>query len=390
MNDNIKAELSNLVKDPKLEELSLSLHTPNFFSILNATKAEIKHSNFLAWLMSPDESHSLNTIFLKWFLKDIFSSEKIDWANEFSIESLNLYNVKVFREWHNIDILIVHEEFVIAIENKVDSSEHSRQLKRYSDIINDSFPDLKKAFVFLTIDGINPKSEEDANQYISIDYGLIKSLIEIVLSVYKNSLSQRIQYYIEDYLLILNRYIMKEHESVDLALQLYKNHREAIDFIIENIPDKMAELREVIEETVTEEGYVLETCNKYYARFLTKNLSPIIPKTGAWGWKNNESFLFEIAYWEKGLSLKFVISPGNEKNREILADIIKSLPNSKKASGKKWWTFYSDARKVNFTNDKYEDKDEIKALIQKLIRENKTVIEQVQNSIIAVKNKFEK
>jgi hypothetical protein len=390
MNENIKTVLSNLVKDPKLEELSLSLHTPNFFSILNATKAEIKHSNFLAWLMSPNESHNLNTIFLKWFLKDILSSDKVDWANEFSIESFNLHNVKVYREWHNIDILIKHEEFVIAIENKVDSSEHSRQLKRYTDIINDSFPDLKKAFVFLTIDGINPKNEDDANKYISIDYGLIKSLIEIVLSVYKNSLSQRIQYYIEDYLLILNRYIMKEHESVELAQQLYNNHREAIDFIIENIPDKIAEVREIIEETIVEEGYVLETCNKYYARFLTKNLSPIIPKTGAWGWKNNESFLFEIAYWEKGLSLKFVISPGNEKNREILADIIKSLPNSKKASGKKWWTFYSDARKVNFTNDKYEDKDEIKALIQKLIRENKTVIEQVQNSIIAVKNKFEK
>ena len=390
MNENIKTELSNLVKDPKLEELSLSLHTPNFFSILNATKAEIKHSNFLAWLMSPNESHNLNTIFLKWFLKDILSSDKVDWANEFQIESFNLHNVKVYREWHNIDILIKHEEFVIAIENKVDSSEHSRQLKRYTDIINDSFPDLKKAFVFLTIDGINPKNEDDANKYISIDYGLIKSLIEIVLSVYKNSLSQRIQYYIEDYLLILNRYIMKEHESVELAQQLYNNHREAIDFIIENIPDKIAEVREIIEETIVEEGYVLETCNKYYARFLTKNLSPIIPKTGAWGWKNNESFLFEIAYWEKGLSLKFVISPGNEKNREILADIIKSLPNSKKASGKKWWTFYSDARKVNFTNDKYEDKDEIKALIQKLIRENKTVIEQVQNSIIAVKNKFEK
>ena len=157
MNENIKTELSNLVKDPKLEELSLSLHTPNFFSILNATKAEIKHSNFLAWLMSPNESHNLNTIFLKWFLKDILSSDKVDWANEFSIESFNLHNVKVYREWHNIDILIKHEEFVIAIENKVDSSEHSRQLKRYTDIINDSFPDLKKAFVFLTIDGINPK-----------------------------------------------------------------------------------------------------------------------------------------------------------------------------------------------------------------------------------------
>ncbi|MCK4663597.1 MAG: PD-(D/E)XK nuclease family protein [Bacteroidales bacterium] len=390
MNDNTKTELSNLIKDPKLEELSLSLHTPNFFSILNATKTEIRHSNFLAWLMSPNESHNLNTIFIKWFLKEIFSSEKIDWANEFSLDSFNLHSIKIYREWQNIDILILHKDFVIVIENKVDSSEHSRQLKKYSKIVNDSFPKLNKAFVFLTIDGLNPKDEEDASQYISIDYGLIKSLIEIILSVYKNSLSQRIQYYIEDYLLVLNRYIMKEHESVKLAQELYKNHKEAINFIIENIPDKIAEVREIIEDTIVEEGYVLETCNKYYARFLTKNLSTIIPKSGIWGWKGNESFLFEVAYWEKGLSLKFVISPGNEKNRQLLSEIMKSLPKSKKATGKKWWTFYSDARKVNFTNEKYDDKEEIKSLIQKLIRDNKELINKVENKIIDIKEKFEK
>lgn len=389
MIDKIKTELSNLVKDPKLEELSLGLHTPNFFSILNITKTEIRHSNFLAWLMSPNESHNLNTIFLKWFLKDIFSSEKIDWANEFSLDSLNLHNIKVYREWQKIDILIVHEDFVIAIENKVGSSEHSRQLKRYSDIVNESFPDLKKAFVFLTIDGLKPKDDADANQYISIDYGLIKSLIEIVLSVYKNSLSQRIQYYIEDYLLILNRYIMKEHESVELAQQLYKNNKEAIDFIIDNIPDKISEVREIIEETIVEEGYSLETCSKYYAHFLTTKLSPIIPKTGI-GWKENQSFLFEMAYWEKGLSLKYVISPGNEKNRQVLSNIIKSLPKSKKAPGKQWLTFYSDARKVNFLNEKYEDSGEIKSLIQKLLRENKSLIAVVEKKIIAAEEKFDK
>jgi len=37
-----------------------------------------------------------------------------------------------------------------------------------------------------------------------------------------------------------------------------------------------------------------------------------------------------MAYWEKGLSLKFVISPGNEKNRQVLADIMKSLPKTKR------------------------------------------------------------
>lgn len=220
MTDNIKTNLSNLIKDPALEELSLSLHSPNLFSILNVTKLEIRHSNFLAWLMTPNESHNLNTIFIKWFLKEIFSSEKIEWANEFSLDTLNLNGIQIFREWQNIDILILHQDFVIAIENKVYSSEHSKQLNKYTKIIDTSFPNQNKAFVFLTIDGLNPEDEEDANKYVSVDYGLVKSIIEIILSVYKESLSQRIQFYIEDYLLILKRYVMKEHESVKLAQEL--------------------------------------------------------------------------------------------------------------------------------------------------------------------------
>ena len=75
----------------------------------------------------------------------------------------------------------------------------------------------------------------DSDHIVDVKVCSAENVIQIVLSVYKNSLSQRIQYYIEDYLLILNRYIMKEHESVKIAQQLYKNHREAIDFIIENI-----------------------------------------------------------------------------------------------------------------------------------------------------------
>ena len=97
-----------------------------------------------------------------------------------------------------------------------------------------------------------------------------------------------------------------------------------------------------------------------------------------------------MAYWEKGLSLKFVISPGNEKNRQVLSDIMKTLPKNKKAAGKKWWTFYSDARKVNFMNEKFEDKGVIKTLIQKLLRENVAIINEFENKVIGSKDKFEK
>lgn len=386
----MRDSLSNLVRDSRLEKLSLSLKTPNFFSILRITQNEIRHSNFLAWLLTPEESHNLNTLFLKWFLKELFSSEKIKWANEFKVDSIDLRSIKILREWKHIDIVIKHPDFVIAIENKVKSSEHSGQLRKYKDKIDESFPNLNKGYVFLTIAGLEPLNEEDSIEYIPIDYNLIKSRIEIVLDVYGESISSKIKYYIEDYLLILNREIVGEHESIELARELYENHKEAIDFIIEHKPDRIFEIKETIENTIISLGYKLETCNKYYARFLTHKLSSIIPRTGINGWKGNESFLFEVAYWEKGLTIKCIISPGNEINRKILSNILLELPKSKKPIGKKWLTYYSDPRKINFLSEKYEDLNEVKKIITKLIMDNKEIINLVEDKILKNENEFVK
>ena len=114
-------KMSSLVKDPDLERLRIELNTPNFFNILKVERKEIRHSKFLAWLLDPKGSHSLSDIYLKWFLKDIFSDYKIDWITEFDVESLNLSNIRIYREWKNIDVLIESDTFVVAIENKVDS-----------------------------------------------------------------------------------------------------------------------------------------------------------------------------------------------------------------------------------------------------------------------------
>lgn len=58
-------------------------------------------------------------------------------------------------------------------------------------------------------------------------------------------------------------------------------------------------------------------------------------------------------------NLKFVISPGENSNRKILTDIVKSLTNSKPAKGLQWLVFYSDSIKVDFLNEKYNNKAEL-------------------------------
>lgn len=43
--------LSGVIKDPALEGLDLALSKPNLFEILCISQTEIRHSNFLAWML---------------------------------------------------------------------------------------------------------------------------------------------------------------------------------------------------------------------------------------------------------------------------------------------------------------------------------------------------
>src|SRR5258706_7842612 len=85
----------------------------------------------------------------------------------------------VRREWQNIDILLEDEshKLVIIIENKIRSSEHSDQLRRYYEHVQQHYPGWHIIGLYLTRDGEQP-SEEIKNAYLSIDYGLVFEVLE--------------------------------------------------------------------------------------------------------------------------------------------------------------------------------------------------------------------
>ena len=75
---------------------------PNIFKILGVQKKEdLTHSNFLAWIMNPEEKHNIGSSFLELFLLQFMTEQ---------LHKLNLDKVNVFREYTGqsgrIDILI--------------------------------------------------------------------------------------------------------------------------------------------------------------------------------------------------------------------------------------------------------------------------------------------
>jgi hypothetical protein len=66
-NISIKS-LSSLLADKNFISLSDEISSFNPFKVLKLESHEIRHSNVLAWLFNPNESHNLGTKFLEQFL----------------------------------------------------------------------------------------------------------------------------------------------------------------------------------------------------------------------------------------------------------------------------------------------------------------------------------
>ena len=147
--------LENLLLSDDLEELKNLTGHFNIFNALKLQNNEIRHSNFLGWLMAPYESHKIGDYFLKEFLKNAlkrFSLNKnIDSEiNEIVFADFN--DAEIRREYKNIDILVISpkNKFLCIIENKVWTGEHDCQLERYAQIVNSEFVNYKKLYIYLS------------------------------------------------------------------------------------------------------------------------------------------------------------------------------------------------------------------------------------------------
>jgi len=233
-----KIKYKELLKDLDFDRIELELRTPNIFHILDISRAEIRHSNFLLWLLDPNGTHGLGNLFLIKFLRELATYEiSSSDLNEFEIGELDFNNVEIRKEWRNIDLLILFDKLVICIENKVDSQDHSNQLSKYRTIINETFKKHKKVFVYLTPMGEQPNEEEEREHYKTYSYENISNQIERILEIHGKSLNPGVYQYIFDYLTILKRDLMKNDKLNQLAEQIYNNHKEIFDFVMENKPD---------------------------------------------------------------------------------------------------------------------------------------------------------
>ena len=328
-----KTAIENLIKDPNLRKLESQFGGFNIFESIDAVRRELRHSDFLAFLLDPSANHQLFDRFIKPFLFRV--AEKTDAVSVIDIDLLNYDDIQIRREWKNIDILIVSEqsEFVCAIENKIDAGESKDQLGDYFKAVKSHFPKCKKQlFVFLTKEGIDA-SDDNADTWISFSYSEVFDTLKQLLNEHKETIGQDIHFAISQYKEIIERHIMTHTTITKLCQAIYKEHKQALDLIFENKPDALLEIKDHLENHLKDKsayyGIEVDHSTKTYVRFSAKDWNqskyPFLRcKDSKWT-DSRHVLLFEIVNRSQRIVVDLVIGPTDKAHvgfRQAVFDAI--------------------------------------------------------------------
>lgn len=291
MNQEEQEALHNFLQDIEcLDDLNAWTSKLNLFDVLKISRNEIRHSNFLAWLLNPNENHGLGDKYLKGLLSRILknSNKKNDVLN---ILLSDFYSFNVYREWKNIDILILSdkEKLAVIIENKVTSNEHDNQLNRYKKTLEIEYPDYKKIFLYLTPDGLEPSDSD----WDILTYTDVVEILENIKN--KNNLLPDVTLLMNNYIDVIRRDIVQDQNLVEICNKIYNKHKKALDLIYEYRFDNK-NIAEEIRKTLAilaKEGKIIynpNDGNNTYIPFYTEKMSDYLPnlvdETGSWNDKH--------------------------------------------------------------------------------------------------------
>jgi hypothetical protein len=313
---SIDEDLVQLVLNcPELRELEIKLSRFNIFKALRADQNELRHSNMLAWLLDPDESHGLDDLFVRrWLMRvlhqaSLTSVKSLGWVSPVAVDVLDIDRIEVHREQDNIDLLFTIQKrngstWTVCIENKVNSKQGNDQLQQYYEIVERRYAQSeRRIYVFLTRNAEIPAHSE----FISVTYLEVSQVLKSCLDERSSSIGPEPRLLIEHYYQLLSEDFMEESDASALARQIYLKHRRALDFIFEYKRDTIFDVTVALENLLKSQchslGIVSARTNKGRVRFLPKQWD--VPQNdGGTAWGTPSRYLLcELSLWTKKVEL---------------------------------------------------------------------------------------
>lgn len=328
-----------LLEDDFMSIQGLAKQEVNLMSILKVAHKELQHSNLLAWLFNPNETHGLGDYFLKEFIKlyfrennyqDLVSGESK--LSVFEFVEFNFDDLVILRERGNIDILVLSKsnELCIVIENKIYASEGKGQLRKYRKYIEENYPNYTyKLFIYLSLFE-QEITEKEKEYYIRITYNHVKSIISKLINDQNISIAKNTNFILNQYLQTLLT-LMKENDEIEkLAKKIYNKYKPAFDIVYKYAkPDPNSFIKNCLIELIDDNQNIKAfKSNNRYVRFqpnvLHKNIevlrkANLIDKTD--DLSENWMFIFEFNITKNKIS--FDIKVGDHANKEYRLNLFK-------------------------------------------------------------------
>jgi hypothetical protein len=334
------------IANDDLERLEALANAFNIFEALGVARQELRHSDFLAFLLDPRQPHGLGDRFLKRFLQRALSEfDERPPVTPVEVELLDLNQMVPYRERQNIDILLLDEpnRIAVIVENKIGSGEHSEQLKRYLDNILRQYPSWRVIPIFLSPDGTPPSDE----RYLQLDYGAVSEIASSLADSRRSNLDPESYGLIQHYVRLLRRYVVEDSEIADLCQRIYSKHQRAIDLIIEHRPGDVEQRKVFLQELIHSSDGLIEADHTRSRIWFLPVAWDRAELRQAVNWKpSNHILQFEFEISPKALSLLLVLGPGDAELRQTLVAAAREAGPPFKLSpnpGPVWARFFSTA-----------------------------------------------
>jgi hypothetical protein len=205
-----------------------------FFETIAAADMEKIHSAIIGWIFS-ENSEIFNSDDKASIIKELL----VDKIKSDPFSSFNFNPLKVDVEKDNIDILLTGDNWLIVIENKIKSTQHSNQLLKYeyltakddktgnelkdkgqfSDKLKSINKDKKEPF-YILLSLIEEKSNDDNNKWITLTYSKLHEILEKRFNIHPTSENK----------IIFNSYLNTIKNLSDV-LSAFRNKHQVYKFV---------------------------------------------------------------------------------------------------------------------------------------------------------------
>ncbi|MDW5318141.1 PD-(D/E)XK nuclease family protein [Rhizobium sp. PL01] len=350
--DDIPLRISELImEDADFQNLEKSLDIFCPFEAVGMVSAEIRHSNFLSYILNPNRPHGFKGALLRTFL---MSAMRIGHEKGLSagltpldIHLMDMEVVEVRREWRNIDLLLIAptSKLVVAVELKIDASQSKGQLTGYRRVVHEQWPDIawRKIFIFLTKHDEMP----DDLQWLPMPLSLVIEAFKGYISQPELNQATLPHQMLSAYCAMAERHHMENRDLVQLANAIWSRHEQALTFLISHQPDIWGPIHRALLDRVHE---IPETANRQspltlqrdhdtsrITRFAIVEWDTIPGMLTAHEWTpTNRLLLYELKFESNGVSGYLYMGRGGGKERDSILNALGAIRKSKKLTA--GWT----------------------------------------------------